>query len=226
MISIKFLGDIKMAQEQFYSEISDAIVNLDKEKAIELANRAVTEKLNLLEVVEKGYGDGIRRIGDLWEEGEYFLPELMLGGNIMQESMDILLPSLKESGASASQGVVVIATIEGDIHSIGKTIVGTMLSANGFDVYDLGADVPAEKIIETAVEKNADIIGVSALLTTTMVGQKKIIEILEKKEIRDNFKVIIGGAPVTREWTEECNADGYAGSAVEAVKLVKNLLNK
>ncbi len=215
-----------MAQEQLYSEISDAIVNLDKEKAIELANRAVTEKLNLLEVIEKGYGDGMRRIGDLWEEGEFFLPELMLGGNIMQESMNILLPSLKESGTSASAGVVVIATIEGDIHSIGKTIVGTMLSANGFDVYDLGADVPAEKIIETAIEKNADIIGVSALLTTTMFGQKKIVDILEDREIRDNFKVIIGGAPVTREWTEECNADGFAGSAIEAVKLVKSLLNK
>jgi len=215
-----------MAQEQFYGEISDAIVNLDKEKAIELANRAITEKMNLLEIVEKGFGDGIRRIGDLWEEGEFFLPELMLGGTIMQESMDILLPSLKESGASASQGVVVIATIEGDIHSIGKTIVGTMLSANGFDVYDLGADVPAEKIIETAVEKNADIIGVSALLTTTMFGQKKIIDILEEKGIREDFKVIIGGAPVTKEWTEQCNADGFAGSAVGAVKLVKKLLNK
>ncbi|MHA1478930.1 MAG: cobalamin B12-binding domain-containing protein [Promethearchaeota archaeon] len=215
-----------MAQEQLYSEISDAIVNLDKDKAIELANRAVAEKLNLLEVIEKGYGDGIRRIGDLWEEGEFFLPELMLGGNIMQESMDILLPSLKESGTSASQGVVVIATIEGDIHSIGKTIVGTMLSANGFDVYDLGADVPAEKIIETAVEKNADVIGVSALLTTTMFGQKKIIDILESRGIRDKFKVIIGGAPVTKEWTEKCKADGFSGSAVEAVKLVKNLLNK
>jgi len=215
-----------MVQEQLYGEISDAIVNLDKDKAIELANKAVAEKLNLLEVVEKGYGDGIRRIGDLWEEGEFFLPELMLGGTIMQESMDILLPSLKESGASASQGVVVIATIEGDIHSIGKTIVGTMLSANGFDVYDLGADVSAEKIIDTAVEKKADVIGVSALLTTTMFGQKKIIDILEEKGIRDNFKVIIGGAPVTKEWTEECNADGFSGSAVGAVKLVKNLLNK
>ena len=215
-----------MAQEQFYGEISDAIVNLDKEKAIELANRAVNETMDLLEVIEKGYGEGIRRIGDLWEEGVFFLPELVLSGTIMQESMNILLPSLKESGISASQGVVVIATIEGDIHSIGKTIVGTMLSANGFDVYDMGADVPAEKIIETAVNKKADVIGVSALLTTTMFGQKKIVDILEDREIRDNFKVIIGGAPVTREWAEECNADGFAGSAIEAVKLVKSLLNK
>lgn len=215
-----------MTQEQFYKEISDAIVNLEKEKAIELANRAVNENMKLLEVIEKGYGDGIRRIGDLWEEGEFFLPELMLGGTIMQESMDILLPKLKSSGEKINLGIVVIATIEGDIHSIGKTIVGTMLSANGFEVYDLGADVPAEKIIDTAIEKNANVIGVSALLTTTMFGQKKVVDILEKKGIRNKFKVIIGGAPVNQSWTEECQADGFAGSAVEAVKLVKKLLNK
>ena len=215
-----------MAQEQFFKEISDAIVNLEKEKAVELAKRAVNENMNLLYVIEKGYGDGIRRIGDLWEEGEFFLPELMLGGNIMQESMDILLPSLKESGGSTSLGVVVIATIEGDIHSIGKTIVGTMLSANGFDVYDLGADVSAEKIIATAVEKNADVIGVSALLTTTMFGQKKVVDILKDRNMRSKFKVILGGAPVSRKWVEECGADGYADSAVDAVKLVKELLSK
>lgn len=215
-----------MTQEQFFKEISDAIVNLEKEKAIEFAHRAVNGNMNLLEVIEKGYGDGIRRIGDLWEEGEFFLPELMLGGNIMQESMDVILPKLKNSGEKISSGTVVIATIEGDIHSIGKTIVGTMLSAHGFDVYDLGADVPAEKIIDTAIEKNADVIGVSALLTTTMFGQKKIVEILDKKGIRNKFKVIIGGAPVTKSWTEECKADGFASSAVGAVKLVKELLNK
>ena len=215
-----------MTQEQFYKEISDAIVNLEKEKAIELANRAVKENMKLLEVIEKGYGDGIRRIGDLWEEGEFFLPELMLGGTIMQESMDILLPKLKSSGEKINLGIVVIATIEGDIHSIGKTIVGTMLSANGFEVYDLGADIPAEKIIDTAIEKNANVIGVSALLTTTRFGQKKVVDILEKKGIRNKFKVIIGGAPVNQSWTEECQADGFAGSAVEAVKLVKKLLNK
>jgi corrinoid protein of di/trimethylamine methyltransferase len=213
-----------LAQEQFFKEISDAIVNLEKEKAIELANIAVNENMNLLEVIEKGFGDGIRRIGDLWEDGEFFLPELMLGGTIMQESMEILLPKLKSSGENISSGTVVIATIEGDIHSIGKTIVGTMLSANGFEVYDLGADVPAEKIIETAIAKNAEIIGVSALLTTTMFGQKKIVELLEEKGLRSKFKVIIGGAPVNQTWTDECKADGFAGSAIEAVKLVKELL--
>lgn len=215
-----------MAQEQFFKEISDAIVNLEKEKAVKLAYRAINENMNLLDVIEKGYGDGIRRIGDLWEEGEFFLPELMLGGTIMQESMDVLLPKLKSGGGNIALGTIVIATIEGDIHSIGKTIVGTMLSANGFEVYDLGADIPAEQIIDTAIEKNADVIGVSALLTTTMFGQKKIVDILEKRGLRDKFKVIIGGAPVNKSWTEECKADGFANSAVEAVKLVKELMHK
>ncbi len=215
-----------MTLEQFYKEISDAIVELNKEKAISLANRAIEEDLVLLDVIEKGFGDGIRRIGDLWEEGEFFLPELMLGGTIMQESLEILLPHLKKQGEQVSSGIVVIATIEGDIHSIGKTIVATMLSANGFEVYDLGADTSAEKIIETAIKKHADIIGVSALLTTTMFGQKKVIELLESKGMRDNFKVILGGAPVTPSWVEESGADGYADNAVEAVKLVKKLINK
>ncbi|MFX0018472.1 MAG: B12-binding domain-containing protein [Promethearchaeota archaeon] len=214
-----------MSQESFYKKISEAIVSLDRDKAINLAKKAIEENMNLLAVVEKGFGAGIRRIGELWEEGEFFLPELMLGGNIVQESMGILLPHLKADKEDVTSGKVVIATIEGDIHSIGKTIVATMLSANGFEVYDLGADVSAEKIINTALEKNANIIGVSALLTTTMIGQKKLIEILEDKGIRDKFKVILGGAPVTKDWVNECKADGYADNAIEAVKLIKNLID-
>lgn len=215
-----------MSNEKFYNEISDAIVNLNKESALNLANRAISEKMDLLEVVEKGFGEGIRKIGDLWDEGEMFLPELMLGGNIMQDAMKILIPHLKEQSTKLSLGTVVIATIEGDIHSIGKTIVGTMLSANGFEVHDLGADVPAEKIVEEAIKYNADFIGVSALLTTTMTGQKKVIDILLEKNLRDKFKVILGGAPVSRSWVEECGADGYADNAVSAVDLIKNLVGK
>jgi len=205
-------------------EISEAIVNLDKEKAIELAKKAISENLNLVDVIEKGFGDGLKRIGDLWNEGEFFLPELMVGGNIMQDALNILMPHLKQKGETFSKGKVVIATIEGDIHSIGKTIVGTMLSANGFEVYDLGADVPADKIINEAIEKDADIIGVSALLTSTMIGQKRVIDILKEKNLRDKFKVILGGAPVTQSWTNDCGADGYAPSAIEAINLVKSLI--
>ena len=214
-----------MALNQFYNEISEAIIKLDKEKATSLAKKAITDGMDLLEVIEKGFGEGVRKIGELWEEGEFFLPELMLGGNIMQESLAILLPHLKKQGSKSSSGIVVIATIEGDIHSIGKTIVATMLSANGFEVYDLGADVSPETIIETALEKKANIIGVSALLTTTMFGQKKVVELLKSRGIRDNFKIILGGAPVTPSWVKESGADGYADNAVEAVKLVKHLIS-
>jgi methylmalonyl-CoA mutase cobalamin-binding domain/chain len=150
---------------------------------------------------------------------------LMLGGKIMQEALEILLPKLKTDSKSAL-GKIVIATIEGDIHSIGKTIVGTMLSANGFDVLDLGADVPAEKIVDKAVDFDADIIGVSALLTTTMTGQKQVIDILNERNLRNKFKVILGGAPISESWTRECGADGYAANAIEAVKLVKKILKK
>ncbi|MFX1601782.1 MAG: B12-binding domain-containing protein [Promethearchaeota archaeon] len=215
-----------MSKEEFYNEISNAIVNLDEEKAVEYANKAIQDNMNLLDVVEKGFAAGIRKVGALWEEGDYFLPELMRGAQIMQNCLDLLMPHLQNTLEKISNGTVVIATIEGDIHSIGKTIVATMLRAYGYEVYDLGADVPVEKIVDKAIEKKADIIGVSALLTTTMIGQKKVISLLKEKSLVDKFKVIFGGAPVTSAWVEECNADGFAENAIDAVKLVKSLLGK
>ena len=213
-----------MAQEQIFKNMVDSIVNLDEEKAIDLANKAIKENMNLVDVIEKGYAAGVRRVGELWEEGEYFLPELMRGAQIIQNCLNLIIPHLKKGSEEVSKGKVVIATIEGDIHSIGKTIVGTMLRAYGYEVYDLGADVPAEKIVDIAIEKKADIIGVSALLTTTMFGQKKIIEILKERNMLDRFKVILGGAPVTNSWVTECKADGFAENAIDAVKLVKSLI--
>jgi trimethylamine corrinoid protein len=215
-----------LSQEQIFKDIAESIVNLDEEKAVELATAAIHDNLNLMEVIEKGYGAGIREVGELWEEGEFFLPELMRGAQIMQKCLDLLMPHLEKGSEKISLGTVVIATIEGDIHSIGKTIVGTMLRAYGFDVIDLGADVPVERIIDVAIEKNADVIGVSALLTTTMFGQKKVIETLRERNILGKFKVILGGAPVTSSWVSECNADGFAENAIDAVKLVKSLIGK
>jgi len=215
-----------MPQNEIYNKISESIVNLDEEKAIELANQALNENLDLLEVIEKGYADGIRRVGELWEDGDYFLPELMMGAKIMQNCLDLITPHLQKETKRITHGTVIIATIEGDIHSIGKTIVATMLRAYGFEVHDLGADVSIEKIIDKAIEKNADIIGVSALLTTTMIGQKTLIQKLKERNLGDKFKVILGGAPVTTSWVEECNAAGFAENAVKAVSLVKTLIEK
>ncbi|MFX0208580.1 MAG: B12-binding domain-containing protein [Candidatus Hodarchaeota archaeon] len=207
-----------------YEEMVASVVELDMEKAKSLAQKALDEKLPLLEAIEKGFGEGIKRVGDLWNAGEFFLPELMRGAQVMQEAVDIITPHLEDSRARETKGKVVMATIEGDIHTIGKTIVATMLKANGFEVIDLGADVKAEDIITEAEKHEVDLIGVSALLTTTMIGQKKVIELLEQKGIRDKFKVMLGGAPVTSKWVDECKADGYAENAVAAVAIAKKLL--
>ncbi|MFW9874323.1 MAG: B12-binding domain-containing protein [Candidatus Thorarchaeota archaeon] len=215
-----------MSQEKFFKDIIESIINLDEEKAIELASKAIKNNMNLIDVIERGFAAGIRKVGELWEEGDFFLPELMRGAQIMQNGLDLLIPHLQKGSEEISEGIVVIATIEGDIHSIGKTIVSTMLRAYGFKVYDLGTDIPAEKIIDFAIEKNADVIGISALLTTTMFGQKRVIEILKERNLLKKFKVILGGAPVTSTWVKECKADGFAENAIDAVRLVKSLLNK
>ncbi|MHA1444935.1 MAG: cobalamin B12-binding domain-containing protein [Candidatus Hodarchaeales archaeon] len=216
-----------MNDSEIYHEMAKAIVSLDKDKALLLAKRAIDEKMNLLNVIEKGFGEGIRKVGELWDDGEFFLPELMSGAQIMQRAVDQITPHIQTAGSDfQSSGKIVIATIEGDIHSIGKTIVGTLLRANGFEVTDLGTDVKAEKIVEEAINVGADIIGVSTLLTTTMHNQRKVVDILEEKKLRKKIKIILGGAPVTKNWVDECGADGYAENAIEAVKLAKLLMSE
>ncbi|MHA1973982.1 MAG: cobalamin B12-binding domain-containing protein [Candidatus Hodarchaeales archaeon] len=208
-----------------YEEMASSVVDLDMEKSLSLAQQAIDQKLPLLEVIEKGFAKGIRKVGELWDEGEFFLPELMRGAQIMQKALEIIQPHLeKEKEKRKTKGKILMATIEGDIHSIGKTIVATMLRANGFDVIDLGADVKIDLIIEEALKNDVDIIGLSALLTTTMIGQKTAIERLEGRGVRAKFKVILGGAPVTEKWVAECKADGYAENAVSAVRLAERLL--
>ena len=211
--------------EELYKSMSDSIVDGDMEKATGLANKAVADGLDLLAVMENGYTAGIQKVGTLWEQGEYFLPELMRGAEIMKGAMGILLPHITKD-PSSGQGVkkVVIGTVAGDIHDIGKTIVGTMLAANGFDVEDLGSDVPLEKFVEKVKEGNADLVCLSALLTTTMNGQKTVVDMLAQEGLRSGVKVMVGGAPVTDEWSKECGADGFGENAIAAVDLAKQLL--
>ncbi len=207
-----------------FDECKKAIVQGDIEKASELANQALANKLNLNTVID-AYSDAIRHVGSLFDEGEYFLPELMRSAEAMKAAMGILTPHLSSSEVETrSLGTVVIGTIEGDIHDIGKTLVASMLAAEGFEVYDLGADVSVTAFIEKALEVNADLICISALLTTTMVGQKKLINQLVKQNIRDRFKVLLGGAPVSKNWVAEIGADGTAENAISAVKLAKELM--
>jgi len=197
-----------------------SIIDGDAERSAGLARLTLDEGMNVLEVIDKGFVEGIREVGRLWEEGELFLPELVIGADAMKKAMDILQPALEGDESQERLGHVVIGTIEGDIHDIGKTLVATMLSANGFEVTDLGADVPAAKFVETAEEKKADWIAISALLTTTMPGQRKVVELLAEKSI-SGIRVMVGGAPCSEEWASDIGADGYAGDAVAAVALAR-----
>jgi len=213
-----------MNNEEFLNKVKKAIVEGNKNEAAQLAQQAISEKMDLNEVLEKGYIPGIQEVGQLWEEGEYFLPELITSAECMKAAMEIMQPELEKAQIEVrSEGKIVIGTVEGDIHDIGKNLVASVLSANGFDVVDLGADVKLEKFIEKAEEVNANLICLSALLTTTMTGQKKLIELLKEKGLYGRFKVMVGGAPVNQKWADDIGADGYSENALTAVDTAKKL---
>jgi corrinoid protein of di/trimethylamine methyltransferase len=211
--------------KELYAKMQKVVLEGDIDAAGELADEALRKGLDPLEVINEGYLIGLQEVGDLWEKGELFLPEMIQGAEAMKAAVAKLQPALLEKKESRKiMGKVVIGTVQGDIHEIGKSIVGTMLSANGFDVVDLGADIPNEEFIKKAREIDADIIGLSALLTTTMPEQKAIIELLKKEGLASKIKVIVGGAPVSKSWADEIGASGYAEDAVAAVSLCKTLI--
>ena len=213
-----------MNKDQLFLEMKKAIVEGDGAGAGRLAGEAVRAGLDLLEVIDKGYVPGINDVGELWEKGDYFLPELISSAEAMKSAMAVIEPELERSRLHArTGGKVVIGTVEGDIHDIGKNLVAAMLQAGGFEVFDLGADVKLERFVEKAESVGADFICLSALLTTTMINQKRLIALLKERNLRDRFKVLVGGAPASHRWAEEVGADGYAENAVAAVKLAKSL---
>ena len=213
--------------EELYKEMAQSIIDGDSDKSVELAQKSIELQMHPLDAITKGFVVGVNYIGDLFGKGEAFLPELVMAGEAMKAAVATLEPELLKLGSEReTMGRVVLATVEGDIHEIGKTLVGTMLSASGFEVTDLGVDQPAEKIIGKALEIDAQIIGMSALLTTTMVRQREVIEELDKEGLRPRIKVLVGGAPITREWAEKIKADGTSEDAVGAVQLAKKLVGK
>ena len=205
--------------------IRDAIVNLDIDNIGRLCEEAVRAGVPAYEVVMEGMARGMEVVGEKYERNEYFLAELIMAGETMKEGMKVLEPYLK-AGELKKIGKVVIGTVRGDLHDIGKNIVATLLSAAGFDVIDLGVDVPPEKFVEAVKENSPDIVGMSALLTTTMVEMEDIIKELKKAGLRDKVKVIIGGAPITREYAEKIGADAAARDAVEGVNICKSWMAK
>lgn len=219
--------EIHVIREDFFIRMRQAVLEGNKEAARATAHEALERRLDVMEVIEKGYVPGIRDAGDLWEKGEYFLPELVASAESMKAAMNVLESQLRRENRKAfSRAKIVIGTIQGDIHDIGKNLVASLLSANGFEVLDLGADVALERFIQTAVDEEADMICLSALLTTTMLGQKKLIEQLHQRRLAGRFKVMVGGAPVNRKWAEDIGADGYAENAMAAVQKAAVLLKK
>jgi corrinoid protein of di/trimethylamine methyltransferase len=211
------------------SEILDkmkaAVLDGEEEEAVALAEQALAGKMDLKTVMDEGFIKGIQEAGRLFADGEYFLPDLVCSADAMKAALTILDEELKRpSSGFESKGKIIMTTVQGDVHDIGKIIVGAMLTAVGYEVHDLGVDVPNEEVLAAIDEIKPDVVGLSALLTTTMVEQKNIIEALKESGKRGDVRVIIGGAPVTHEWANKIGADGYSDDAIGAVALVNGLL--
>lgn len=210
-----------------FSLMRQSIIAGAPDTAAYLAQRAIDAGTAPLDAIHLGYVPGMHDVGEQFARGQMFLPDMMASAEAMRAAMAVLDPELKKQGAQRPMaGVVILGTTKGDIHEIGKTLVGTLLTAHGFQVHDLGVDVSGDKFASKAMEFNADIVGVSALLTTTMRNQKTVIEALEKSGLRAQLKVMVGGAPVTRRWADEIGADGYAKDAMSAVALARELMQK
>jgi 5-methyltetrahydrofolate--homocysteine methyltransferase len=207
------------------AQITTSIVEGEPDETVEVTQQALEAGLEPMTIINEGLVPGMNTVGDKFQSGEYFLPHLIIAANGMQQAMGLLEPELRaREQAVEAAGMVVIGSVAGDIHEIGKSLVATMLSANGFEVYDLGVDVPTETFVAKVKETGANLLGLSALLTTTMTVQREVIEALEEAGIRDQVKVIIGGAPVSQKWADTIGADGYAEDAVGAIKEARQLV--
>ncbi len=211
--------------EELFATMKQSIIDGDEDAAAAVAQQALAAGIDPLDAINVGFVAGMAYVGDQFSAGEMFLPDMMLAAEAMKAALTVLEPEMQKRGTHRTMlGKVVLGTVKGDIHEIGKNLVATMLSASGFEVFDLGVDVPFEKFIEKAREVDADLIGVSALLTTTMTGQRTVIEMLDDMGLRPKIKVMVGGAPVTRSWAQEIGADGSSEDAMGAVTLAKKLV--
>jgi corrinoid protein of di/trimethylamine methyltransferase len=212
-------------ENELFQKMAQSVLDGDSDAASALAKEAVDAGIDPLEAIAKGFVTGVNQVGESFAIGQAFLPELVMAGEAMKAAVATLEPEMQKRGVHRTMlGKVVLATVEGDIHEIGKSLVGTMLSVSGFQVYDLGVDVPAARIIAKVKEIDANIVGLSALLTTTMVKQKEVIDELYKLGLRKKVKVMVGGAPVTRDWVQKIEADGYSEDAIGAVAVAKQVL--
>ena len=215
-----------MIEDKIIKEAKQSIIDHNKDRAAQLTNQVIADGYEGMELLARAFIPGISDVGDLFGRGQLFLPELVRSAAVMQVVTDIINASLPDQDMQMQKGTFLIATVAGDVHDIGKCIVVSLLKANGYIVHDLGRDVATDTIIEEAVKLNVDIIGTSALLTTTMTRQREVEAALKSAGLRDKFKTMVGGAPVTGRWAAKIGADAYAEDAQDAVSKAKELLGR
>jgi corrinoid protein of di/trimethylamine methyltransferase len=214
-----------MIDDKMLADAIQCIVDQDKAKAVEMAQNVIDMGQDPMELMTTGFIPGINKVGDLFGRGQLFLPELVQAADAMKAVTDLINSTLTEGQSMEKKGDIVIATVKGDVHDIGKCIVVSLLQANGFTVHDLGRDVDTDRIVETAIAVNASVVGTSALLTTTMARQKDLEAALKSAGVRDRIKTIVGGAPVTARWAARIGSDAYAEDAQDGVVKIQQLVS-
>lgn len=213
--------------DKIFNELKEAVVHLDAQAAATAAKNALAANVNPVDAIEKGLSAGMNIIVDRFDDGEIFMPDILISAQAFMGACEILQSGISTEEASRmSNGKVLFFTVTGDIHDIGKNIVKTMFMANNFEVCDLGRDVGADMVIDKALEWGADIVAGSALMTTTMPAQRDVIKVMEERGVRNQFKVMFGGAPVNQQWCDEIGADAYGDNAADSIAIAKKLLNK
>ncbi len=214
-----------MDKEELFKNLAKCVVDGDEDGAKRWAEEAIKNNIDAYEAIIKGLAEGMRAVSQLYEKGEYYVPEVLLSASAMNVAVDILKPHIKVD-KTAKPTTVVLGVVEGDIHDIGKNLVKIMLDSAGFKVIDLGKDVPLIEFVKAVKEQGAEVIGMSALMTTTMPGMKKVVELLASEGYRDKVKIMIGGAPTTMEYAKSIGADSWGKDASEAVGIVRTLTAK
>jgi dimethylamine corrinoid protein len=212
-----------MEKNEYLKILSDYVFEYEDEKIAEVAQNYLNDGYPPLDAIMDGLVDGMKRAGEMFQQEEYFVTDILLCSDAMENALAVLRPHLLQTENQLNRKIV-LGVIEGDTHDIGKNLVKTMLQTEGFEVIDLGRDVPVDDFVDTAVKEEADIIGMSTLMTTTMPNMQRVIKKLEEQNVRDKFKVMVGGGPISQSFADKIHADGYSSDAVEAVKLAKKLL--
>ncbi len=213
-----------MEKSEWLEKAAQSILDTDEESAKEIAQKSLEAGMDPLEMINEGFAKGIRKMGDLFDRGEVFLPGLIVAADAMVGAVKILEKALPKDKREKKAGVIVIGTVEGDIHDIGKGIISTMLRVYGYEVHDLGRDVPIEDFVAKAQEVNADVVGSSAMMTTTQIGQKKLEEALKKAGLRNKIKTMVGGAVATDHWAKRIGADFFGESPQDTIEKLKQIL--